>query len=95
MNDKHCFEHNNFIEREIIKCDDNNVKCLWLLSLILLMKDKRGAGTMMKWEAEEKGYTCNDCGLAMCNCHDKSICCEDETGLCDYFEEISEVGGQE
>lgn len=43
---------------------------------------------MMKWEAEEKGYTCNDCFLSMQNCRDKSICCEDETGLCDYFEEI-------
>ena len=43
--------------------------------------------SMMKWEAEAKGYTCNDCFLSMQNCHDKSICCEDETGLCDYFEE--------
>ena len=43
---------------------------------------------MMTWEAESKGYTCNDCFLSMQNCHDKSICCEDETGLCDYFEEI-------
>ena len=47
---------------------------------------------MMKWEAEEKGYSCNDCGLAMSNCHDKSICCEDETGLCDWFEEIPKDG---
>ena len=39
MNDKCCYEHNSFIEQEIIKCDDNNAKCLWLLSLILLMKD--------------------------------------------------------
>ena len=44
-------------------------------------------GVMMEWEAREKGYTCNDCWLSMQNCHDKSICCEDETGLCDYFEE--------
>ena len=43
---------------------------------------------MMKWEAEEKGYSCNDCFLAMQNCHDMSICCEDETGLCDWFEEM-------
>lgn len=42
----------------------------------------------MKWEAESKGYTCNDCFLSMQNCHDMSICCEDETGLCDWFEEI-------
>ena len=41
----------------------------------------------MKWEAEEKGYTCNDCYLSMQNCYDKSICCEDETGLCDQFVE--------
>ena len=43
---------------------------------------------MMKWEAEKKGYTCNDCYLSMQNCHDMSICCEDETGLCDYFVEM-------
>lgn len=46
--------------------------------------------TMMKWEAEQKGYTCNDCYLSMQNCHDMSICCEDETGLCDYFEEMEQ-----
>ena len=44
--------------------------------------------SMMKWEAEAKGYTCNDCFLSMQNCHDMSICCEDETGLCDWFEEM-------
>lgn len=44
--------------------------------------------TLMKWQAEQKGYTCNDCYLSMQNCHDRSICCEDETGLCDYFEEM-------
>ena len=49
---------------------------------------RREVKQMMKWEAESKGYTCNDCFLSMQNCHDKSICCEDETGLCDYFEEI-------
>ena len=43
---------------------------------------------MMKWEAEKKGYTCNDCYLCMQNCKDMSTCCEDETGLCDYFEEM-------
>ena len=43
---------------------------------------------MMAWEAEEKGYTCNDCYLSMQNCHDRSICCEDETGLCDWFETV-------
>lgn len=49
----------------------------------------------MAWEAEEKGYNCNDCGLAMSNCRDKSICCEDETGLCDWFEEIPKDGEQD
>lgn len=50
----------------------------------------------MKWEAEQKGYTCNDCFLAMQNCHDMSICCEDETGLCDWFEELPrETTGEE
>lgn len=49
---------------------------------------------MMKWEAEGKGYTCNDCYLSMQNCHDMSICCEDETGLCDYFEEIPDMRGE-
>ena len=47
---------------------------------------------MMKWEAEEKGYTCNDCFLSMQNCHDRSIACEDETGLCDWFEEMVQEG---
>ena len=47
---------------------------------------------MMKWEAEEKGYTCSDCFLSMQNCNDMSICCEDETGLCDYFEGMREDG---
>lgn len=46
---------------------------------------------MMAWEAEAKGYDCNDCFLAMQNCHDKKICCEDETGLCDYFEEMPDM----
>lgn len=49
---------------------------------------------MMKWEAEQKGYTCNDCYLSMQNCHDKSIYCEDETGLCDFFEELADKGEQ-
>ena len=49
---------------------------------------------MMKWEAEAKGYTCNDCFLSMQNCHDMSICCEDESGLCDYFEEMERKGEQ-
>lgn len=43
---------------------------------------------MMAWEAEAKGYDCNDCFLPMQNCLDITICCEDETGLCDYFEEM-------
>ena len=46
---------------------------------------------MMAWEAKQKGYTCNDCFLSMQNCHDMSICCEDETGLCDWFEEIADM----
>ena len=50
---------------------------------------------MMAWEAEEKGYTCNDCYLSMQNCHDMSICCENETGLCDWFEEIPKDGEQD
>ena len=48
---------------------------------------------MMKWQAEEKGYTCNDCYLSMQNCHDMSIACEDETGLCDWFEEMPDKEG--
>ena len=50
---------------------------------------------MMKWEAEEKGYTCNDCFLSMQNCRDMSICWEDETELCDWFEEIPEEEDEE
>jgi hypothetical protein len=49
---------------------------------------------MMKWEAEAKRYTCNDCYLSMQNCHDISICCEDETGLCDWFEEMPKEGAK-
>ena len=29
-------------DEEIIRCDDNNAKCLWLLSLILLMNGDDG-----------------------------------------------------
>ena len=57
--------------------------------------DSDGTGrrrTMMKWEAEEKDYTCNDCFLSMQNCNDRSIACEDETGLCDWFEEMVQEG---
>lgn len=43
---------------------------------------------MMAWEAREKGYDCNDCFLSMQNCHDRAIACEDETGLCDWFEAL-------
>lgn len=46
---------------------------------------------MMAWEAKQKGYSCNDCYLSMQNCKDMRICCEDETGLCDWFEEIPEA----
>lgn len=42
MNNKYCSECNSFVEQEIIGCDNNNAKCLWLLSLILLMKDDDG-----------------------------------------------------
>ena len=52
--------------------------------------ERRCEMNLMKWEAEEKGYSCNDCYLSMQNCHDRSICCEDECGLCDLFEEIGE-----
>ena len=34
----------------------------------------------------EAGYSCNDCFYSMQNCNDKSICCEDETDLCDNYE---------
>lgn len=54
-----------------------------------------GRTGMMKWEAEEKGYTCNDCFLSMQNCHDMSVACEDETGLCDWFEEIPDGQGEQ
>ena len=43
----------------------------------------------------EEGITCNDCYLAMQNCHDFSICCEDETGLCDCFEPIKGADDEE
>ena len=57
------------------------------------MSVERGIRTV-KQEAEERGLDCNDCYLSMQNCKDKSICCEDETGLCDWFEPISEEGSE-
>ena len=39
-------------------------------------------------ELRKQEISCNDCYLSMQNCHDMSICCEDETGLCDWFEPI-------
>ena len=50
---------------------------------------------LMAWEAEAKGYTCNDCYLAMQNCRDMSCCCMDETGLCDYFVEMDMREGEQ
>lgn len=41
-------------------------------------------------EMREKGMSCNDCWLSMQNCHDMSICCESEEGLCYWFEPIEE-----
>lgn len=35
-------------------------------------------------------YDCNDCYYSMQNCKDRSICCEDETALCDNFEPVVE-----
>lgn len=43
-------------------------------------------------ELREQGIDCNDCYLSMQNCHDMSICCEDETALCDYFEPLEQEG---
>ena len=40
-------------EQEIIKCDDNNAKCLWLLSLILFMKDEDGFCSEAESEIKE------------------------------------------
>lgn len=33
---------------------------------------------------------CNDCYYSMQNCNDRSVCCEDETALCDNFEPVAE-----
>ena len=41
-------------------------------------------------KAIEQGLSCNDCYLSMQNCHDMKVCCEDESGLCDWFEPIRE-----
>lgn len=40
----------------------------------------------MKWDEMKARYSCNDCWYSMQNCHDATICCEMEDGLCDYFE---------
>lgn len=44
---------------------------------------------------QSNAHTCNDCYLSMQNCHDMSICCEDETGLCDWFEELPNARGKQ
>ena len=46
-------------------------------------------------DLKERGITCNDCFLAMQNCRDKSICCESEEGLCDWFEPIQTADREE
>ena len=51
-----------------------------------ITRESREEQTMNLDDMRDRGITCNDCYLAMQNCHDLSICCEDETGLCDYFE---------
>lgn len=44
-----------------------------------------------KMDAERKEeFDCNDCYYSMQNCNDRSICCEDETALCDNFEPVAE-----
>ena len=39
MNDKYCSGCNSF-DQEIIRCDDNNAKCMWLLILTMLMGEE-------------------------------------------------------
>ena len=38
----------------------------------------------------KKLFDCNDCYYSMQNCNNRSICCEDETALCDNFESVVE-----
>lgn len=40
MNDKHCSGCNSF-DQEIIRCDDNSAKCMWLLILTMLMGEEK------------------------------------------------------
>lgn len=44
---------------------------------------------LKKAERKEE-FDCNDCYYSMQNCNDISICCEDETALCDNFEPVAE-----
>jgi hypothetical protein len=40
-------------------------------------------------EEPKEESDCNDCYYSMQNCNDISICCEDETALCDNFEPVA------
>ena len=50
---------------------------------------------MMKWEAEQKGYSCNDCCFCRSNHPNPAEACDDEEGVCDWFEPLDECKGDE
>ena len=49
-----------------------------------------GADGFCSWAERKEEFDCNDCYYSMQNCKDRSICCEDETALCDNFEPVEE-----
>lgn len=52
-----------------------------------MAKTKKALNLLTEREEE---LDCNDCYYSMQNCNDRSICCEDETALCDDFESVAE-----
>lgn len=72
---------------EVVRCKDCEYGCRWKSTpdrVSCRYFGMRDADWYCATGKRRSGITCNDCYLAMQNCHDISICCEDETGLCDF-----------
>lgn len=80
-------------QKELIRCKDckfykRYAHADWSVMLCDRIKTTMADGLKANdycSRAERKEPTCNDCFYSMQNCNDLSICCEDETGLCDGF----------
>ena len=76
---------------ELIRCKD----CKWFGKIgcavsIVDDTDKPSENDYCSFAERKEKNDCNDCYYSMQNCNDKSICCEDETALCDNFEPVVE-----